>query len=96
MVWAEPRRFAVEFLKEAQGRLHGSLGGLFEKAVEHSDAVARDFKAVSDAYPFKDCDDEMTKADERVHAAAALLKEARDAEAAGLDMLAELATKLAP
>ncbi len=89
-VWAESRRFAVAFLEEAQRRLKGDCDSLFDEAMASYEAVARNLKAVSDAYPFKECADERVRVDECAHAAVAALKQARDAETHGLAVLAAL------
>jgi hypothetical protein len=94
-VWAESRRFAVEFLREAQERLDKNLRSLFNAAIGHYTIVAQNLKVVSDTYPFKKCEDERTPIDERAGTAIEVLKRARDAEANGLDVLAELIDKLA-
>jgi hypothetical protein len=93
-VWAESRRFAVEFLKEAQQRLDAGLEYLFEKAVTHYEVVARNLKAVSDIYPFRQCEHAPVEANDHARATAEILKEVRDAEAAGLDVLVELINRL--
>ena len=93
-VWAESRRFAVEFLKEARERLDHNLKPLFDAALEHYHSVADNLKIVSETYPFKECDNECTPVDDRAHTAAEALQHARDAEAAGLDVLAELTDRL--
>ncbi|MBN2316824.1 MAG: hypothetical protein JXM79_23045 [Sedimentisphaerales bacterium] len=89
-VWAESRRFAVEFLTEAQDRLYKNLRSLLTAAIEHYTTVAENLKLVSQTYPFKKCDNEPTSADDRANTAIEALKRARDAEAAGLDILAQL------
>jgi hypothetical protein len=94
-VWAESRRFAVEFLKEAQERLDKNFRSLFNAAIEHYTIVARNLKVVSDTYPFKECSNEPTPVDDRAGTAIEALKQARDAEANGLDVLAELIGQLA-
>ncbi|OHB80206.1 MAG: hypothetical protein A2Z25_24740 [Planctomycetes bacterium RBG_16_55_9] len=97
-VWAESRRFAVEFLKEAQERLDNRLEPLFDAALGYYKMVARNLKVVSDTYPFKDCDDESVRmagpADDRAREAMEALKRARDIEAAGLNILARLIEKI--
>jgi len=93
-VWAESRRFAVQFLKEAQERLDNVLTPLFTAALGHYETVAQNLKAVSDKYPFKECEDERTPVDEYSREAVEALKRARDAEVAGLNVLAELINRL--
>jgi len=94
-VWAESRQFAVQFLKEAQERLDNGLKPLFTAALGHYQTVAQNLKAVSGKYPFKECEDEHTPVDEDSREAVEALKRARDAEAAGLNVLAELIHGLA-
>ncbi|MBL7188089.1 MAG: hypothetical protein ISS70_17340 [Phycisphaerae bacterium] len=89
-VWAESRRFAVAFLKEAQERLDDRLGPLFTSALGYYKIVATNLNTVSDTYPFKACDNERVPVDEAARAATEALMRARDAETAGLDVLTEL------
>ena len=63
---------------------------LFTAALEHYETIAQELKLVSDTYPFKQCGDERTLVDQRVRATIESLKRARQAETAGLDVLAEL------
>lgn len=93
-VWAESRRFAVQFLKEAQERLDNVLKPLFTAALGHYKTVAQNLNAVSDKYPFKECEDERIPVDEYNCEAVEALKRARDAEVAGLNVLAELINRL--
>jgi len=94
-VWAESRRFAVEFLQEARERLDNGLHPLFDRAIASYETVARQLKAVSDAYPFRDVDkDGRVEVDAHAMTAIEALKQARTAEATGLDVLAELVAKL--
>jgi hypothetical protein len=95
-VWAESRRFAVEFLQEAQRRLKGDLDSLFEEAIANYQTVARMLKAVSDTYPFKECANERVLVDEQSRAAVTALKQARDAETDGLAVLARLLERTQP
>jgi len=93
-VWAESRKFAVEFLREARQRLPDDLHPLSDRAIAQYEIVARNLKSVSDTYPFRECKDERVKPDDRALAAAQALTEARQAEAAGLDIFAELLSNL--
>jgi len=93
-VWAESRRFALEFLKEAQERLDKSMRSLFTDALGHYNIVAQKLKVVSETYPFKECDDERVPVDDRARTAIEALKRAQDAEVAGLDVLAVLKDRL--
>jgi len=89
-VWAESRQFAVEFLREAGQQMGNDLDPLFDQALAQYKTVAQCLRTVSDAYPFKERDDEVVKVDNRAQAAVNALKQARAAEAAGLDVLTEL------
>jgi hypothetical protein len=93
-VWAESRKFAVEFLEEARQRMDDGLHALFDRAISQYDIVARNLRTVSDTYPFQQCQDAPVATDDRARATAGLLKETRDAEAAGLDILAEVVAAL--
>lgn len=94
-VWAESRKFAVGFLQEAQQRLDAGLERLFGTAAGHYEVVARSLKTVSDTYPFdKKSEQESVAPDDRAHATMEILRQAREAEAAGLAILAELVPKL--
>ena len=93
-MWSENRRFAVEFLKEAQDRLDKNASSLFTAALEHYTIVAENLKVVSETYPFKECDDERVPVDTLANKTIDSLKRARDAEAAGLDIFSELVNRL--
>ena len=58
------------------------------------DEVSRRNRIATDTYPFKECDDERTPVDDRSRETVDALKRARDAEAAGLDVFAELIERL--
>jgi hypothetical protein len=89
-VWAECRRFAVEFLKELQDQLEGKHRSLSQKAMEQYAITAENLKTVAETYPFsKGLRHEPIGINERSHAAAAALKQARKAEAAALEVLVE-------
>ncbi len=94
-VWAECRRFAPPFLKEAQERLPGDLVPLLQEAAARYQTVSRNLKIVAETYPFSPgIADHAIAADERSRTAVAALQNARDAEAAGLDFLATLVEKM--
>jgi hypothetical protein len=93
-VWAESRRFAVEFLKETRHGLNGDLDHLLAPAVRHYEVVAQALKTVSDTYPFQKGKSEPVAADDRALATVETLRQARESEAAGLAVLAELVRKL--
>ncbi|MBN1360087.1 MAG: hypothetical protein JW993_05825 [Sedimentisphaerales bacterium] len=89
-VWAECRRFAVEFLREVRQRFDDGLHALFDAATAQYEIVAQNLKAVSAACPFRECGSQHVKVDSRALDAVEALKRARDAEASGLDILADL------
>ncbi|UCD49369.1 MAG: hypothetical protein JSW27_17780 [Phycisphaerales bacterium] len=89
-VWAESRQFAVEFLREARQRLESDLHSLFDRAIAQYEVIARNLKTISDAYPHQDGKDSFVKVDGQALTAIDALKQARTAEATGLDVLAEL------
>jgi hypothetical protein len=93
-VWAESRKFAVEFLQEARQRLQDGLHALLDQAIAQYEIVARNLKGVSDTYPFTECRDDRVKSDDHALTAAQALTEARQAEATALDVLAEIVAKL--
>lgn len=91
-VWAECRKYAVAFLREARERLDDAgLNPFMEKAIEDFENVSQNLEAVKEAYPF---DPELSMdpihADDRAQSAALALKRAREAEVAGLEVFAEI------
>ena len=92
-VWQECRRFAVEFLKEAKERL-GEPAAPFDAAISHYRAVAEDLKKVAELFPFVEREEGHVKDKERCAEAAAALRAAREAEAAGLAALANIRDEL--
>jgi hypothetical protein len=93
-VWAESRKYAVEFLKEAKQRLDDDLHPLFDRAIPQYETVARSLKAVSDAYPFEKCEHGPVKVDDLALEAIKALNAARAAEASGLTTLVDLLARL--
>jgi RNA polymerase sigma-70 factor (ECF subfamily) len=85
-VWAECRREAVSFLREARDELSGQAPTLLEEAIHDYDVVATKLKAVRDLHPFQgpgESRDERIKSPE----ATTLLRQAGGAEAKGLEDL---------
>lgn len=93
-VWAESRRFAVEFLKEAKQKLDADLHPLFDRAITQYQTVALRLKTVSEAYPFRKCENASVKANAHAQTAIDALKQARTTEAAALYVLNELLAEL--
>jgi hypothetical protein len=85
-VWAECRREAAAFLREAKTRLGGEAGTPLDEAAEQYSLVASKLKEVRDLHPFRGPDDSNQK---RIQSpeAASLLRAAGEAESRGLDAL---------
>jgi hypothetical protein len=93
-VWAECRSSAVAFLREAGQRLPSQVV-LFERAMEHYAQVARELAEVSKRYPFSfDLGLEPVPVEKDSRAAVEALRVARQAEGAGLKVLAEIVEAL--
>jgi len=94
-VWAECRRYALQFLREAQERIGGQTEALLDEAIGHYQAVSRSLDKVSEAYPFSpQLSNDPITADARSSTAVEALRTAREAEASGLHILARIAAKL--
>ena len=94
-VWHECRTFAVEFLLEARQRLDGTASGLLDAAVQQYRLVAESLGVLSERYPFMPQNASGTiPVDEHSQEAVGWLKEARQAEAKGLEVLEQIAAKL--
>jgi hypothetical protein len=92
-IWAEARRHAAAFLREARTRLP-EVNGLLTEALVSYDTVAKRLMLVADTFPFLDASDAEKDAHVRdkgrVAAAVDALTAARDAEQHGLDALERL------
>jgi hypothetical protein len=93
VVWNECRGFAVGFLREAKERLKGKSAPLFDEAVEHYQAVQRNLERVAELFPFTPNSGVIEDA-ERCRTAQEYLKNAREAEEAGLGSLGKIAKEL--
>ncbi|MBS1250963.1 MAG: hypothetical protein MAG431_02562 [Chloroflexi bacterium] len=94
-VWHECRALGVEFLEEARTRLVGRAGKAFTEGIEQYQVVADRLKKVSESFPWTPEDNETTlPLDEQCQETIIWLKEARKAEAAGLDALEEIVAAL--
>lgn len=94
-VWSECRTYAVEFLKEAKGRLaDANLDPLFDEAISHYEAVVSELGKVKEQFPFFESDPEPIKDAAHREKATLALKAARDAEAKGLETLAKIVEAL--
>jgi len=93
-VWSECRAYAVAFLREARGRLDGTLEPLFDEAIAHYQAVSNHLAQVAKLYPFKPPFAELVAVDAQSQAAVEALRMARQAEAAGLVALGKIVQAL--
>lgn len=94
-VWQECREYAAQFLVEAKVRLNGKVSGLLDEGIGHYQTVADRLAKVSEIYPWTLEDrDRVIKSDESSQIAVRLLREAREAEAAGLVVLEKIVAHL--
>ena len=97
--WSDARRYAVVFLQEAQKRLKDAkLTPLFDDAIKHYTTVRDRLASVSKLFPFEGANpgamgERIRDAALRARAAA-LLREARESEKAGLEVLTRIAAGL--
>lgn len=89
VVWEECRRNGVAFLQEAKDRLQPGIAALFDEAIDHYSAVARQLKAVVERFPFTQ-DESLLQVDDNIREAVVALESAREAESAGLASLAAI------
>jgi DNA-binding HxlR family transcriptional regulator len=52
VVWAECRKYGVEFLKEAKKRLSKEIRPLFETSIDHYEEVSKNLDRVTKLFPF--------------------------------------------
>jgi hypothetical protein len=93
-VWDECRHYAIHFLEEAKDRLAVPFGPLFDEARECYETVSKNLKKVAELFPFHTYDKSHISEEVRVKAAINALIKAREAEAAGLEMLEKILKKL--
>ena len=89
-VWAECRRVAVEFLREANDRLGDATKDLFNEAIGYYEIVADSLTKVSELYPHPFRKEGLIAIDDTSKEASEILRTARDAEAKGLEVLSKL------
>ena len=92
--YAECRKNAVEFLKEAKGRVDEKLAPLFDEAISHYGPVAENLKKVAETFPFFDRKPEHIQDESRKRTAIEALKAAKAEETKGLDVLAKITKAL--
>jgi hypothetical protein len=93
-VWHECRRFGVEFLEEARGRLDTALSPLLEEALKSYRVVAAQLRAVTELYPPHGTGEGEIPVGEKSRKAVEVLKKAQEAEAAGLQALERIVATL--
>ena len=92
--YAECRRNAVAFLREAKLRLNDpDLDATFDEAIQHYEIVSQQFELVADAFPMGPPKEEMSL-EKRVKTATEALQAAKAGEEKGLETLAALAQAL--
>ena len=94
-IWAECRTFARDFLREAGDRLGGARAAVCEQAAERYATVSADLQEVARLFPAKweAAEDEMARNandTERRRQAAARVRQAREAEVAGVEALKDI------
>ena len=93
-VWSECRGFAVAFLQEAQERMGGQHGALFDEARGHYQVVAQELATVAQTFPFQGRQPEHIADATRRETAIEWLQAARSAEEAGLLALKKIVDAL--
>jgi len=93
-IWAECRRYAVEFLEEANQRTGKKYDSLFQPAIKQYKLVSDNLNEVEKLFPYKNATKDEWKQNmensEHRQKAAEHLKNAKAAEAKGLELLAEI------
>jgi hypothetical protein len=90
-VWEECRRYAADFLREAQTRVPGAADAPFEGAIQSYTEAADRLKDVSELYPFfENTREEPLGKNAKSEKAAEYLQAARKAEAKGTAYLEEI------
>ncbi len=93
-IWAECRRFALEFLEEANQRAGKKYESLFQPAIEQYKLVSDNLNEVEKLFPYKSATEDEWKRnmedEKRRQEAVEHLKAAKSAEAAGLESLARI------
>ena len=91
VVWAECRKYAVEFLKEARRYLSGTTRKLIDDARDSYEIVSNNLQNIQKTYPFSaTLPLEPLGVDERTSSTVDELKSARAAEAKGLETIKEI------
>lgn len=90
-VWAECRKYAVEFLKEARKYVNGNIRRLIDDARNSYEIVSRSLESIQKEYPFSaSLPPEPLGIDEKTSSTVEELMKARTAEAEGLNLIEEI------
>ena len=93
-LWLECREMAVAFCREAKARLAGRCDARFEEAAVHYATVCTVLRSAIALHPERDEPDWGPDATFASAEAAALIRQAAEADAAGLAQLDRIATSL--
>ena len=94
-VWAECRKNAVEFLREAKDKLSGQCDQAFNKAISHYKTVAQHLNKVAELFPFSPPDwDRNARNVQLLSRVTDELFKARKAEEKGLAALKDIAASI--
>jgi hypothetical protein len=93
-LWLECREMAVEFLQEAKTYLPGCCDSLFDKATEHYAVVCERIRALRELHPDRETPDWGPDSTFSSAEAAAIVRQAADAEAKGLACLLQIVNVL--
>jgi hypothetical protein len=89
-VWAECRKHAAGFLREAGGRLEGNAGRVLQESAERYETVASHLDRVSGLFPFSpELTQNPVEPDARLSEACDALEKTRESELDGLERLRE-------
>ncbi|MHA2198760.1 MAG: hypothetical protein ACXABN_02725 [Candidatus Thorarchaeota archaeon] len=94
-VWAECRKYAVEFLNESKTRLPKEMKSLFENSVEQYSNVSKNLDKLSQLFPFSvGMSGDPIGVSQKSKDGTGFLKSARDAEEKGLESLRQIVKAL--
>jgi hypothetical protein len=92
--WAECRKHAVDFLKEAADRIGGATAVLLNEAANRYQEIYFHLQAAADLLPFEGKSDDHYKQPERFVQLAVHIKQAKQAEKAALNQLSKIVAAL--
>jgi len=94
-VWAECRKFAAQFLKEAGKHVNSDVKIMVDDARKQYDFVATNLESITKDYPFTPAlDNKPLGIDDRTSKTVECLTNAKKAETSGLGILKEIVKKL--